>query len=206
MRLRPASQILLRVTCAALLFLALDRGVLSFVRIIQDADGGPPPKADAIVVFSGDPSRITRGFDLLAGGRAPLLFTAGVDNGPEIEAEKKAHPALASCCVDGEQVSGTTHEDAVAIARWARARHVSSLIVVTTNIHMPRAIAELNGQIGGVTLWPAGVSQGLYDSRDWADDPRVRPQLKREWAEYIAVRLDNLFGWRSWRTFSVKQT
>lgn len=128
-------------------------------------------------------------------GKAPVVFTEGVDNVPEIEAEKAAHQALAAC-VFGEHATGTTHEDAVAFAQWIVARGITSVIVVTTNIHMPRAIAELQGQISGVDLQRTGISLKLYDTRGWSHDPAVLTSVRSESVKYVAVRLDNLVDCR----------
>ena len=50
-----------------------------------------------------------------------------------------------------------TRSNAAETRRWARERGFKSLIVVTSNYHMPRAIAEMSHAMPDVTLIPFAV-------------------------------------------------
>ena len=53
------------------------------------------------------------------------------------------HQRWFSCCVDLDHSAINTIGNAVETRRWVMARGFQSLIVVTSNFHMPRALAEL---------------------------------------------------------------
>jgi len=59
---------------------------------------------------------------------------------------------LLSCCVDLDRSAVKPRSNAAETRRWARDRGFKSLIVVTSNYHMPRAIVELSHAMPGVAL------------------------------------------------------
>ena len=69
--------------------------------------------------------------------------------------------------------------------RWAKDRGFKSLIVVTSNYHIPRAMAELSHQIPDLKLiaYPV-VSDQL--KADWSSAPTLRI-LFTEYVKYIAA-------------------
>jgi hypothetical protein len=100
---------------------------------------------DGIVALSGDPERIVAAVDLLDRGYGDRLLIAGVDNGDEIARLYPAHRELFECCIRLDPRSHNTVEDAATIQRWAVENRLQSLIVVTSDFHMPRALLELQG-------------------------------------------------------------
>src|SRR4029078_2286089 len=60
------------------------------------------------------------------------------------------------CCVDFDR-SLNTLGNAIETRRWAESRVFHSLIVVTSNYHMPRALAEIAHQLPDVALVPFAV-------------------------------------------------
>ncbi len=51
-------------------------------------------------------------------------------------------------------------------ATWVRTHDIHSLIVVTADYHMPRALLEMEREMPGVTLYPRTRAAGGYA---WAD-------------------------------------
>ena len=96
--------------------------------------------ADEIVVFTGGASRTADALGLLAAGRGQRLLISGahrVTNSNEIARLNPAFAYYAHCCVDFDH-SLNTFGNAVETRKWAERRALRSLIVVTSNYHMPR--------------------------------------------------------------------
>jgi len=110
----------------------------------------PRPAGDerthAIVVLTGAGGRIERGLDLLSRKRAQRMLVSGVDRvvrRRELAHEYPASRRLFACCIDLGKESVDTRSNAEEVARWMRRRKFSSLRLVTTDWHMPRARFEL---------------------------------------------------------------
>ena len=105
-----------------------------------------------------------------------------------------SHPApgsrLYNCCVDLGFKAADTNGNAREIAAWAKTHSYNSLIVVTADYHMPRAMLELRGAMPGVELIAYPVKTDALDAgRWWRDQPR-RP---------AADAWSTANTWRSWR-------
>jgi uncharacterized SAM-binding protein YcdF (DUF218 family) len=142
--------------------------------------------ADGIVVLSGDPQRIREGVDLLEKGFGPRLFATGVDNGDEIARLRSLHESLFDCCVDVDPRAQDTVGDALAVARWVRQNGLTSIIVVTSNFHLPRALLELGRVLPDVRSIPYPVVAGMVDLKDWRSSAPFKV-LASEYAKFLAV-------------------
>ena len=112
------------------------------------------------MVLTGGAFRINDALELLAAGRGQRLLITGVNpatRAREISRLMPEHRRWFSCCVDLDHSATNTIGNAIETRRWAKARGFKSLIVVTSNFHMPRAMAELAHQLPDVTLVPYPV-------------------------------------------------
>jgi uncharacterized SAM-binding protein YcdF (DUF218 family) len=104
-------------------------------------------KTDAVVVLTGGPNRIDRGFEILAAGQAKRMLISGVDRDvrpAELLAQYPQRAALFACCVDLGFQAVDTRSNALETARWASTHEVKSLRLVTHDWHMRRARLELD--------------------------------------------------------------
>ena len=102
--------------------------------------------ADGIVALTGGASRIADAIELLASGRGQRLLISGANpatNSQEISRLNPEFRRWVRCCVDFDR-SVNTLGNAIEIKRWTENRGFRSLIVVTSNYHMPRALAEIS--------------------------------------------------------------
>ena len=94
---------------------------------------------------------------------------------------------LFNCCVDlgfeAEDTSGNAQE----IAAWARSKHYDSLIVVTSDYHMPRALLEIRGMAPEVKLTPYAVSTPSLDNSRWWRAAVTARRMTLEYMKYLAV-------------------
>lgn len=123
----------------------------------------PPPKADAVVVFTGpEMARLAVAFRLLDTGTAPLLLISGVWEGNN-ETTLRGHvglPPHGACCVSIDHAHNT-RENALLTADWVVRREVRSLLLVTSDYHMPRAEWLLHMTLPpGVTVQTLPVPTG----------------------------------------------
>jgi len=120
----------------------------------------PVEAADAVFVFAsgiqedGDPttdamSRLLKGVELMAEGRAPWLVVSEVPP-PAGSHAPLARAWLATLARRGEvlQLGGirNTHDEAVALARLGRERGIRRVLAVTSPTHTRRAAAALEKQ------------------------------------------------------------
>lgn len=146
-------------------------------------------KADGIVVLTGGASRTTDGMELLAAGRGKRLLISGAHrttNQAELMRLLPEHEKIIACCVDVDRAALNTVGNATGTRQWVRERGFGSLIVVTSNYHMPRAMAELSNQLPDVELIPFPVITAK--SAGWTQAASAR-LLVSEYVKYIVAVL-----------------
>lgn len=167
---------------AAIAWLA---GLFVFVSALPAPAEGVAPKADGVVVFTGrNGERVIAAMTLLKDGSGKRLLISGVNptvTRPELAELWPGDPAVFDCCVDlGLQAQSTTG-NATELDAWTRANGFSSLILVTSEFHMPRALVEAEERVPDVVITPYPVASGLIG-------PAGRPQSFKDWrrvgAEY----------------------
>src|SRR5215468_4713965 len=144
--------------CAAVLVL-LGLGFLWFIWRVPSDEVALDRNADGIVALTGGASRIADAIELLASGRGKRLLISGAyraTNSKEISRLNPEFERWVRCCVDFDR-SLNTLGNALETKRWAESRGFRSLIVVTSNYHMPRALAEIAHQLPDVALVPFPV-------------------------------------------------
>src|SRR5712671_5472396 len=135
------------VTTLAIAFVGAALGFIAFLSQLRGVEVKPARNADGIVVFTGGSSRVSDAMELLAAGYGKRLLISGVlptNDASDISRSVPDSQSLMGCCVDLDRSAVNTRSNAAETRRWARERGFRSLIVVTSNYHMPRAIVELS--------------------------------------------------------------
>ena len=150
-----------------------------------------PARADAIVALTGPSAeRVNAAIRLLEQGKGDRVLISGVNRDvrrQELRALTPGSNRLFNCCVDLGFEAETTTGNAQEIAAWARAKGYDSLIVVTSDYHMPRSLVEIRSATPGVELTPYAVSTpSLDDSRWWRAAVTAR-RMTLEYMKYLAV-------------------
>ncbi|RME62941.1 MAG: YdcF family protein [Alphaproteobacteria bacterium] len=152
---------------AALVLLGLWLG--GFLLFVARLERHAPARvrADAGVVLTGGPGRIEAAIALLRGGQVGRVLISGVH--PAVTPEELARAAgidaeLATCCVDLDFGALDTRGNARAAARWAAMHGFASLVVVTADNHMPRALYLFHQAMPGRVLiaYPVAAHAGLW--------------------------------------------
>ncbi|MGP0091210.1 MAG: YdcF family protein [Xanthobacteraceae bacterium] len=164
--------------------LVLSGGFLWFARLVPADEVTLDRDADGIVVLTGGSSRIADAIDLLAAGHGQRLLITGVHHATSSGEIVRLLPERVRCCVDLDRSAVNTLGNAVEARRWAVQRGFRSLIVVTSNYHMPRAMAELAHQLPNVMLIPFPVVSEKLRGEPWWHGGTARLLLS-EYVKYL---------------------
>ena len=183
-----------RVACGVVLIgtVALGVGFLRFAESLTTRETVPVRHADGLVVLTGGADRVSDAVELLVGGRADRLLITGVNPTTSPESLARRLPkvrTLVECCVTLGYRALDTSGNAQETAQWAAANHIRSLIVVTSNYHMPRALAEIAEAVDDVELVPYPVvSETAKDCAWWRSLHRTR-LIASEYLKYVVVMM-----------------
>ncbi|RAK60355.1 YdcF family protein [Phenylobacterium hankyongense] len=182
---------------AAFLMVALiwAAGLLAFAaRVQQSTPATDPEVADGIVALTGANSneRIAAAVGLLSEGLGKRVLVSGVNreaSREDIRTASKAVRRLYDCCVDLGFNAADTVGNARETAEWAKARGYSSLIIVTADYHMPRAMLELRAVLREpqAHLQSYAVATPSLKVRHWWKSPRSARLMVVEYCKYLAI-------------------
>jgi uncharacterized SAM-binding protein YcdF (DUF218 family) len=147
--------------------------------------------ADGIVALTGGASRIPDAIELLASGRGKRLLISGAYRATNSTAISRLNPEYerwVRCCVDFDR-SLNTLGNAIETRRWAEQRGFRSLIVVTSNYHMPRALAEISHQLPDVSLVPFPVVTERQRAGPWWGRAATARLMVTEYLKYVFAKL-----------------
>jgi uncharacterized SAM-binding protein YcdF (DUF218 family) len=110
--------------------------------VFPPAESPAPARASAVVVLSGDKRRLPPALALVRRGVAPVLAISTVErtrHWPLADGLCAAGRYRAARVVCFDAVPFSTQGEARAVARLARERHWTSVVVVTSTFHVTRA-------------------------------------------------------------------
>jgi uncharacterized SAM-binding protein YcdF (DUF218 family) len=183
--------ILVAVLAAA--FVGAAVGFVGFLSQLRGAESEPAQTADGIVVLTGGSSRVSDAMELLAAGFGKRLLISGVHPTNDVSDISRSLPdnnqSLLGCCVDLDRSAVNTRSNAAETRRWAHERGFKSLIVVTSNYHMPRAIAEMSHAMPDIALIPFAVVGDKWRDEPWWTSGATLRLLLSEYVKYVAVEM-----------------
>ncbi|MGB1539747.1 MAG: YdcF family protein, partial [Rickettsiales bacterium] len=140
---------------------------------------------DAVVVLTGGVRRVEHGMELYMRDGAKALFISGVGK----DVKYRELEALYAPHVNSEKLEAkkqnvflgyTAHNtigNAKETAEWMEKHGFKSMLLVTSNYHIPRSVMEFRHLMPKVTIIPEPVfSQEVMDGREW-------------WASFSAVKM-----------------
>ncbi len=180
------------VAMLAIVFVGAAIGFVGFLSQLRGAEIKPERKADGIVVLTGGSSRVSDAMELLAAGYGKRLLISGVhptNAASDISRSLPDNQSLLRCCVDLDRSAVNTRSNAAEARRWAYERGFKSLIVVTSNYHMPRAILELSHVMPDIALIPFAVVGDKWRDEPWWTSGATLRLLLSEYAKYVAAEV-----------------
>jgi len=181
---------LIGLAVLALVGVLLAGGFLAFVHRMNSYPVDEKVQADGIVVLTGGAQRIAEAAELLSQGRAKRMLITGVNlrtSREQIVALNTELTPLVNCCVDLDYRARNTIGNAIGARRWILQNGFGSVIVVTSNYHMPRTLVELANAVPGVRLLPYAVEHAPTDR--WWHDPQTARLLLTEYVKYLVASL-----------------
>lgn len=176
-------------------------GLFWFASRIPAGAGQAQQKADAIVVLTGGKNRLEYGMRLLAEEWAPRLFISGVhEDITEQQLVNLVPPELRGrinsmdedAVVIGREAWNTIG-NAEETKRWLENNKVHSILLVTSNYHMPRSYYEFRHLVKGIEIIPAPVPNEAYSPVTWWLADNYRMLVLTEYHKYLASKLRNAF-------------
>lgn len=159
------------------------------VRGLTPAD--EPARADGIVALTGPSAeRVNAAVRLLEQDKGERVLISGVNREvrrQELNALTPGSTRLFNCCVDLGFEAEDTGGNAQEIAAWAASKHYTSLIVVTSDYHMPRSLLEIRSAAPDLKLTPYAVSTPSLDNSRWWRAAVTARRMTLEYMKYLAV-------------------
>ncbi|MBN8978851.1 MAG: YdcF family protein [Rhizobiales bacterium] len=180
------------VTALAIAFFGAALGFVGFLSQLRVAELKPSSNADGIVVLTGGSSRVSDAVELLAKGYGKRLLISGVHPTNSINDISRSVPdsqALLDCCADLDRSAVNTRSNAAETRRWVHERGFRSLIVVTSNYHMPRAIVEMSHAMPDINLIPFAVVSDKWRDEPWWTNGAAMRLLLSEYVKYVAAEV-----------------
>jgi uncharacterized SAM-binding protein YcdF (DUF218 family) len=171
-----------------LVLILLIVGFVVFATGLDRTQHDPEGAADGITVLTGGKARIAEAMRLLSQRKARRVLITGVHRATTKETLKEFAQEgnqLFTCCVDIDRKARNTIDNAAETREWVAQKGYRSLIVVTSNYHMPRALAELGRAMPGVTLIPYSVVDNNVRLERWWLYPGTTKLLLSEYLKYL---------------------
>ena len=167
--------------------------IAGFVAFLGEIEQQPPADvahAQGMIVLTGGTDRVPDAIELFSRGLADRL-TVQLDRGHGVEIARLNPRSrdLIECCVDLGHEAVNTIGNAREARLWVEQNKIAaSLIVVTSNYHMPRALAELRHELPNYELraYPV-VALGMKYTGWWRSAHAARV-LGTEYLKYIIAR------------------
>lgn len=176
--------------------------VLLFAFTVSSYKLANDTKTDAIIVLTGGGGRVEYGLELLASGRGKALFISGVSK------EVPLGALLAKAPMGVRELLGVTSLGRITLGHdatntvgnaeesveWIKRRKYKTVLLVTADYHMPRALVEFRAAMPeGVTLMPAIVITRDYRDLSWLSNVDTRNLILSEFHKLAAAKLRHLF-------------
>ncbi|HZV83471.1 MAG TPA: YdcF family protein [Brevundimonas sp.] len=167
-------------------------GLFAFAdRVRGLAPASEPERADAIVALTGPSAeRVNAAIRLLEQDKGERVLISGVNREvrrQELRALTPGSNRLFNCCVDLGFEAEDTLGNAQEIAAWAASKDYDSLIVVTSDYHMPRALTEIRAAAPGVRLTAYAIETPSLDNSRWWRAAVTARRMTLEYMKYLAA-------------------
>lgn len=172
--------------------LAWAAGLAAFAdRVGRLTPADPPEAADGIVALTGhSDQRLRAAARLLEAGMGKRLLISGVNRQArrsDVQALTGVTKSAFDCCVDLGFTAADTIGNAQEAAEWARSMRYGSLILVTADYHMPRAMLELRASAPALDIQAYPVATPELNAHRWTASTASAKRMVVEYCKYLAI-------------------
>lgn len=166
--------------------------VLFIANLPKPAPDGQSP-ADGVVVYTGGGGvRISSAMALFADGAGERLLISGVH--PDTSAARLSEFWVGpkerfDCCVDLGRDALTTEGNAGELSNWAARHNFQSIILVTSDYHLPRAMTVTRARMKNATITPYPVRSGYLDAKGRPASFDAMINLAGEYTKYLLAQI-----------------
>ncbi len=171
-------------------------GFLFFVNEIPKTGPASPPRADGIVALTGAADRIEIAVGLLRSNKARRLLISGVNPTTTSAALANAFPQyrdLFDCCIDLDYRALNTVGNADQTRKWVQDNGFTSIIVVTSNYHMPRSLIEIERAMPDTSFIAYPVLTDNVKVDRWWSHPGSLQLLVSEYIKYLEALVRSIY-------------
>ena len=158
-----------------------------WIEQVSELTPAAAPKGDAIVALTGGSGhRISAALKILESGAGKRLLVSGVHESVDVEALIHAAGGtitLYDCCIDFGRSARSTQGNAIETAEWVEEHAYQSIIVVTSDYHMPRSLLWFDDVLEGVDVIPYPVESAIRPRQWWTSWTSIKG-LVLEWSKY----------------------
>ncbi|MGV6802284.1 MAG: YdcF family protein [bacterium] len=152
----------------------------------------PTDQEMGIIALTGGSGRIEMALNLLAQHPDAKMLISGVHadtKKAELAARLPEYAALFDCCVEIGKRALTTKGNALEASEWSKANQLETIIIVTTDYHMPRAMSEIRFKMpeAHIIAWP--VASPAVPAQGWITSPEAIKILAFEYTKFIFVEI-----------------
>lgn len=166
-------------------------GLIVFAENVQQEVKDTETRTDAIIVLTGGSGRLEEGLQLLNDNKADKLFVSGVFPGMDVDRLLKLiqqdPTGLKNRIGIGNAID--TFDNAKESALWVQEKKVSSIRLVTSAYHMPRAYLEFSEQLPGVKVIPHPVFSENVKLQEWWAWPGTALLIGGEYTKFLLAWL-----------------
>lgn len=173
-------------------------GLAAFIAGLPKPAEAAAKDFDGVIVYTGGGgARIAAAMTIFADGTGQRLLISGVH--PDIAKEGlaslwKGAPEMFECCVDLGHEARTTEGNAAEAAKWALAHNFRRVVLVTSDYHMPRAVAATKARLKDVEITPYVVASGYIDDKGRPASADAWRKISGEYGKYILARVKAFFS------------
>jgi len=145
----------------------------------------------AIALTGGSGLRIAAGVELVTTGAVPQLLVSGVHKDVTMEDVATlggGDPEIYTCCVTLGRMAATTVGNAKEAAAWTSENGYESIVLVTSDYHVPRSLILMNRAMPEIDLIVYPVRTNIDPSRPFSSFRTLR-SLLQEWLKWRVTKI-----------------
>lgn len=166
-------------------------GLILFTRIIPSAPQDTMRATDGIVIFTGGKTRLEVALTLFQEKKGRYLLISGVNPDSTLSEMVAQMPSRSQITLGYDALD--TVGNAEETATWARAHHVKTLRLITSNYHMPRSLFELHHLLPEVQILPHPVVKKSFLNQKWWLDPSTLRLVVQEYNKFLFAMIRRPF-------------